>query len=140
MPQCTSHSIDLDGARGNLRLLASITFSGRPYVFLIPVLFKGFISVIIWYDQAAQGDHYRRQSPTFFLSDFEVFRYISHPQMSLPNGGHYVPDSLSVPYVLVHDDGLETYDTRPLQGLQITPAEFHLHVALEALPGPEKEA
>ena len=60
--------------------------------------------------------------------------------MALPTGGHCVPDSLNVPYVLVHDDGLELYDTRPLQSLQITPAELHLHVAPEALPGPEKEA
>ena len=49
--------------------------------------------------------------------------------MALPTSGHRVPDSLNVPYVLVHDDGL-----------QITPAELHLHVPLEALPGPEKEA
>ena len=60
--------------------------------------------------------------------------------MALPTGGHRVQNSLNVPYVLVHDDGLEIDDTRPLQGLRITPAELHLHVPLEALPGPEKEA
>ena len=60
--------------------------------------------------------------------------------MALPTGAHCVPDSLNVPYVLVHDDGLEIDDTRPLQGLQITPAELHRHVPIEALPGPEKEA
>ena len=60
--------------------------------------------------------------------------------MALPTGGYGVPDSLNVPYVLVHDDGLEIDDTRPLQGLQITPAELHVNVAPEVLRGPEKEA
>ncbi|KAK0513493.1 hypothetical protein JMJ35_004479 [Cladonia borealis] len=59
--------------------------------------------------------------------------------MALPTGGYGVPDSINVPYVLVHNDGLEIYDTQLLQGLQITPAELHLQVPLEGLPGPEKE-
>ena len=60
--------------------------------------------------------------------------------MALPTGGCGLPDSLNVPYVLVHDDGLEIDDTRPLQGLQITPAELHRHVPIEVVPDPEEEA
>ena len=60
--------------------------------------------------------------------------------MALPTGGHGVPDNPNVPYVLVHDDGLEICDTRPSQGIQVTPAELHPQVGLGAFPGPEKEA
>ena len=60
--------------------------------------------------------------------------------MALPTGGHGVPDNPNVPYVLVHDDDLEIYDTRPSQGIQVTPAELHPQVGLGAPPGPEKEA
>ena len=49
-------------------------------------------------------------------------------------------DGSNVPYILVHDDGLEAVRSGHLQSLQITPAELYRHVAPEVLPGPEKEA
>ena len=47
MPQCTLPSTGLDGARGDLRLLASITCSRGPYVFMRAVPLICFISVMI---------------------------------------------------------------------------------------------
>ena len=59
--------------------------------------------------------------------------------MARPTGERGISDSPNVPYILVPDDGLEIHHTRPLQGLQIIPAELYLQVAPETLPGPEKE-
>ena len=63
-----------------------------------------------------------------------------HPQMAHPTGGLGLPDGSDVPYILVPDDGLEAVHSGHLQSLQITPAELYRQVALEVLPGPEKEA
>ena len=60
--------------------------------------------------------------------------------MAHPTGEFGLPDGSNVPYILVHDDGLETVRSGHLESLQITPAELYRHVAPEVLPGLEKEA
>ena len=51
-----------------------------------------------------------------------------------------LPDGSNVPQILIYDDGLETIRSGYLESLQVTPAELYRQVALEVLPGPEKEA
>lgn len=60
--------------------------------------------------------------------------------MAHPTGEFGLPDKSNIPYILVHDDGLETVRSEHLQSLQVTLTELYPHVAPEVLPGPEKEA